>query len=166
MAESADLIHFAGLCQVKRELLGQLAAERIAWAKHLQLAAGVLALVSAASITSLISTLSNPTTLKIFAAVVAFASGVITMVIPTYFDQKENLTILEGANRFLELRDEANTLAKRPSLTPTETYDALERLRRAYDEQSARYGQFSRFGKAYQREKQAIDEWIAGVQKS
>jgi hypothetical protein len=49
----------ATACDAKWELLSRSADRRIFWAKALQVIAGVLALISGASVTSLIATVSD-----------------------------------------------------------------------------------------------------------
>jgi hypothetical protein len=67
--------------------------------------AGILALTSAASITAVIAEFTNGLFMKIFSGAVAFLSGIITLVVTGYLDEREILRINNGANNFLELRD-------------------------------------------------------------
>ena len=122
----------------------------------------MLALISGASVTSLIAAVSEEIGVKIFAAAIAFASGLTTLVISSYFDQKETLNILEGASHFLALRDEANVTITRPNLTPAQAYESLDKLRRAYDDYTTRYAQWTRLGKDYERKKTDIEAWTHG----
>ena len=128
----------------------------------LHVLAGVLALISGASVISLIAAVSDELGVKIFAAAIAFASGLTTLVISSYFDQKETVNILEGASHFLALRDEANVTITRPNLTPAQEYETLDKLRREYDDYTAQYAQWTRWGKDYERKKTDIEAWTRG----
>ena len=139
------------------------ADRKIFWAKALHVIAGVLALISGASITSLIAAVSDELAIKIFAAAIAFASGLTTLIISSYFDQKETLNLLEGASHFLTIRDEANVTITRPNLTPLEAYELLDKLRREYDDYTMRYAQWTRWGKDYERRKTDIAAWTHGT---
>jgi hypothetical protein len=152
----------ANACDAKWELLGRSAYRRILWAKALHVIAGVLALISGVSVTSLIAAVSDELGVKIFAAAIAFVSGLTTLVISSYFDQKETLNILEGASHFLALRDEANVTRTRPNLTPAQAYESLDKLSRAYDDYTAGYAQWTRWGKDYERKKSDIEAWTRG----
>jgi hypothetical protein len=152
----------ANACDAKWELLGRSAYRRIFWAKVLHVLAGVLALISGASVISLIAAVSDELGVKIFAAAIAFASGLTTLVISSYFDQKETVNILEGASHFLALRDEANVTITRPNLTPAQAYETLDKLRREYDDYTAQYAQWTRWGKDYERKKTDIEAWTRG----
>jgi hypothetical protein len=79
---------------------------------------------------------------KVFSALVAFLSGIITLVLSTYFDEKETIHIFEGASAFLRLRDQADLVLSRPDTSDEEAYTSLERLTEAYARHSAEYDHF------------------------
>jgi hypothetical protein len=152
----------ADACDAKWELLGRFAYRRLFWAKALQVIAGVFALISGASITSLFASVSQELGVKVFAAAIAFASGLTNLLISSYFDPKETHNILEGASRFLALRDEAHVAINDPDLTPAQAHKALVTLSRAYDDNTARHAEWTRWGKDYERVKTRIEAWSHG----
>jgi hypothetical protein len=143
MADSKTaLARLAEVCQEKRARLGRVASRRSDWRRALHVTSGVLALISAASITAVIAQLTNSLVVKVFSAVVAFLSGLITLVISAYFDEKETMKIFEGSNKFLSLRDQADLVRDRDDVTEKQAFAALEKLRVSYASYCAEYDHY------------------------
>jgi hypothetical protein len=133
LVEKADLKHLA---------LAKRAHRRARFGKCLHLLAGAFALLSATSITAVISDLTNSMVVKIFSAALGFLSGIITLAIPLYFDEKETQHMFEGATKFLKLREESRGVGKRPNTTEKQAYTALEELQKEYGKLSSDFDAF------------------------
>jgi hypothetical protein len=79
-----DLQNLAKICSEKRMTLIVSAHRKTRW--RLNVAAGVLALLSAASITAIIAGLTNSSMVKSFAALIAFSSGLITLEVQKSYE--------------------------------------------------------------------------------
>jgi hypothetical protein len=118
--------------QRKRKRLLSKATDRTRLRRILHVTAGVLALLSAASITSIIAELTNSMAVKIFSAALAFISGVITLLISTYMEERETLRMFEGAAGFMSIRDKATISADEAGVTESKAYTELRKLREEY----------------------------------
>ena len=132
----------AQICAVKRAALAEAAGRRSAWRRGLHLTSGVLALLSGAGITSVIADLTSSMTVKVLSAVVAFVSGIITLLITAYFDEKETAKIYDGSAKFLALRDQAMLAPNRPDITEKQAFAALEKLRAEHARHSLEFDRF------------------------
>jgi hypothetical protein len=129
MEEGGVLESVVGLrlsCWYKRMILLEKAGHREQWQRTLHLASGIIMLISGGSVAALLATIGGGASLKLIGAVVAFLSGVLSLVVTTYFDPRETQKMFEGASNYGLLRDRLDTL--RDEL-PTISYGiALERL--------------------------------------
>src|SRR6516164_7079129 len=98
------------ICADKREKLSRQAISRTKWNKRVHIASGVIALLSGGAVTAVFTELTSSLAVKIFAAVFAFSSGIISLVAATLFDPKETQSMFDGANQFLVLRDRLRLL--------------------------------------------------------
>ena len=114
----------------KRRLLLAQASRRSRLRRLLHVTAGILALLSATSITAIITELTNSMAVKVFSAVVAFISGVISLVITNYVDEKDTWKMFESAAGFISVRSKAELLLTKPNVTGTE----LRKLQEEYAE--------------------------------
>lgn len=128
--------------QMKRAMLGKLAYLRSKRGRRLQFIAGSLALLSAASMTAIIADVANSLTVKIVTALLSLASGLITLSISTFYDDRETRRISDGAAKFLALRDETDLLRKRTDMTDKQQLTAIESLHTRY---AAHSGDFDHY---------------------
>lgn len=106
--------------QTKRRLLLIKASHRSRLRRVLHVTAGILALLSATSITAIITELTNSMAVKVFSAAVAFISGVISLVISNYVDERDTWKMFEGAARFMSVRSNAELILSKPNVTDAE----------------------------------------------
>jgi hypothetical protein len=115
----------------KRDHLMRLAERRRKWRRHLIVFSGIIALISGGAITAVISNLTDSMTIKVLSASLAFASGLTSLFLGTYFDDKETQKMYEGAARYLEFRDRAKRAVMKP-LSPAAAYETFAKLQEEY----------------------------------
>jgi len=81
-------------------------------------------------------------TVKVLSACLGFLSGMISLVMTSFFDEKETNRLFEGATRFLSLRDQVELVRLQPNLTEKQAFEALKKLRTDYEKYSAEYDRF------------------------
>ena len=117
-------------CWQKRMMLLNGAGRRQKWQRALHLLSGIITLVSGGSVAALLATMSGAGGLKLIGAIVAFLSGVLSLVVTTYFDVKETQKMFEGAGAYGALRDRLVTLDDGlPSLTMKTALERLAKIR-------------------------------------
>jgi hypothetical protein len=134
-----DLRQLVESCSLKRRLLLVVAHRATKWRKFLNVSAGVLALCSAASMTTIVAELTSSLGVKIFSAAVAFLSGVITLFATSFFDESDVQKAHDGAAKFMALRDKAHLAVGRPDATEKQAFAELSNLVSAYNNLSAEY---------------------------
>src|SRR3974377_1300867 len=139
MTAVADLETVAEACRGKATTLLFFANQRTTVRKFLNIAAGVLALFSAASITAVIAELTSSFGVKVVAASVAFLSGIITLVVSSFFDEREIQKAHEGAAKFMSLRDQAHLATRRPDISEKQAFAELSNLVKLYNSISGEY---------------------------
>ena len=139
---SAELEALAKRAQSKRARLARAAKRKSILGRSLTLSAGVLALLSAGSITAIITEITSSMTVKVLSACLGFLSGMISLVMTSFFDEKETNRLFEGATRFLSLRDQVELVRLQPNLTEKQAFEALKKLRTDYEKYSAEYDRF------------------------
>ena len=119
-------------CHHKRSLLHNAAIKRADRRKKLRFFAGMLALLSGASITAVLATfVEDSRAIKILSAVLAFASGLISLLLEGFYDPQDTQHMFSGAFEFLALRDKVDIQRRRPKLTDVEAHKALGGLRKS-----------------------------------
>jgi hypothetical protein len=113
-------------CWRKRMMLWNGAARRQRWQRALHLVSGIVTLVSGGSVAALLATISGAEGLKLIGAIIAFLSGVLSLIVTTYFDVKETQKMFEGASAYGVLRDRLINLNDGLSSLAIKT--AVERL--------------------------------------
>jgi hypothetical protein len=111
----------------------------------LNISAGVLALLSAGAITTVLTDLFGHKGIQVLAAFIAAASGTISLLVSTHFEDGEIFAMLSGATKYLELREATWRLAINPRLSDEQRFDMLADLQVEYvrlDEAYARYLSF------------------------
>ena len=130
------------VCDRKRQVLVRLTPKRLDRRKYLNLLAGCLALLAWLTISAAIVDLLNPKILSLFGAVLAFLSGIISLIPASLFDDQETQQISEAAAAFAGLRNEAGLEALRPNLTAESGYESMKDLYRKYDDLCRRYDRY------------------------
>jgi hypothetical protein len=126
----------------KRIGLWHVVDRRIKWEKFLRVLSGVMALVSGASVTALIGATFDTTIVKIFAAAVAFASGVLGLVSSIYYDSKETAQILDIGGQFLRLRERCRVLVVNGTVTEDRGADEHNVANKEYEDYTAASDRF------------------------
>jgi hypothetical protein len=117
-------------CWQKRMMLSEKAGRRERWQRALHLASGIVTLISGGSVAALIATISGAASLKLTGAVIAFCSGVISLVVTTYFDVKETQKMFVGASTYGILRDRLITLLDElPTINNKTSIERLAKIR-------------------------------------
>src|SRR3954453_12561978 len=90
---------------MRREDLLESGLDRSRRRKQLTILAGVMALTSGATIAALLTKLFGSDGMQALAAVIALASGTISLVVTAYYADDEIVGRLAGASKYLALRD-------------------------------------------------------------
>lgn len=94
----------------KREALIRRALKGRSWRRTLLFLAGALALLSGAAVVVEIGVhLKLVNEFRLLSASLALMSGVISLIIATYFEEREIHKLFEGAAKFLALREQAHS---------------------------------------------------------
>jgi len=112
------------------------------WGRILHVTAGIFALLSAASITTVLTELTNSLTVKITSVGLSFVSGIITLLMSSLFNDKETRHLFEGAAKFMILRNQARLIIQRPDLTEAKAYAELMKLDYEYQRESTEFDRF------------------------
>ena len=135
------MIELAHKCSSKRADLGRKASRQAKWRKLLRVASGILSLLSAASIMSVIAKFTDATGVSVLSAVLASASGIMTLLLEIYYDEKEITRMFEGAAKFLAIKDEALFTRARleGSQNRAQLHKEYHRLEQDYNQASREY---------------------------
>jgi hypothetical protein len=136
MAEIEDFDELVRAAATKRDVLLNKANGRRERRRKMNFTSGALALVSATFI-GIIAIWIDGVGLKIFSALLAFASGIISLAMGAFFDEKETAKMFEGAAKYLAFRDKVRSAAAKPEATAKVLHDALLKLR----DENAKLGQ-------------------------
>ncbi|GGF46387.1 hypothetical protein GCM10011611_61080 [Aliidongia dinghuensis] len=98
----------SGVAQEKRLLCLKKYRARSKKKKQVQLATGILSLISGGATSALFLPAMDLVGTKLFAALVAFSSGLIALISHTYLDEKETAKLNEAADAYAELRARAD----------------------------------------------------------
>lgn len=110
--------------------------------KALNITAGVLALISAGAITTVLADLFGEKGIQFLAAIVAGISGIISLVISAYFNDDEIFNKLSGASKYLSLRESVYRMAINPNISDQECFDTLVELQEEYSELDEKYSRY------------------------
>lgn len=116
----------------KRNRLLHKAWRRSRASRALTLLSGLLALFSAGTITAVLTDLLGTAKMQILAAVAAGISGVVSLIVATYFDDRETAEILAGATKYLSLREKAYGILLHPSISKAKLHSKLVELQAEY----------------------------------
>lgn len=121
------------LSQEKRIMLWLCASQRTNRSKWLHVTASSLALLSSGTITTAITGLVDKQAIQVIAAILAFTSGILSLIISTIYDAKETNRMYEGASRYAQLREKTQiALDQVASLSDNHCIEILKDLRTEY----------------------------------
>ena len=126
----------------KRTWLLGLAYRQTRRRKRLNIAAGVLALLSAATVTSVLADFTPAPAMKVLAALLSTVSGLISIFGNTGFKDSEIAEIYNGAARYLNLRDRAKRVLLNPNIDAQQMHKTLEELHGLYSELDVQYQRY------------------------
>jgi hypothetical protein len=112
----------------KGELLLAQARKRSRIRKALNLCFGLIALLSGASITAIISDLVSSFALKALSAAGALFSGAGSLLLTAYFDEEETNRMFVAASQFLALESKATVEKDHPGLDRLQAHMLTSRL--------------------------------------
>ena len=110
--------------------------------KALNISAGVLALISAGAITTVITDLFGEKILQILAALLGGLSGTISLIITAYFSDDEILSMLTGSSKYLALRESVYRLVIDSSISDKERFKILSQLQDDYSKLDETYSRY------------------------
>lgn len=130
----------------KRDRLLEIAGHQTLRRRRLNLAAGVLSLLSAAAVTSLLAAYTPPPLTKVVAVVLSTASGLISLLGNVGFKDSEMQEIYAVAAGYLTLRERAHLGSLNDSLDDEERYHLLEELQKGYSDLDEKFERFFKDG--------------------
>ena len=114
--------------------------------KLLTIVAGLLSLLAAGSIASVLTKLLDPTIMQIIAVVSATISALISAFITAYFNDRTIGKLFSAAAYYLEVREVAKNIYLKPGISAKALHKQLEELQTKYVKGSQMFGEF---GKLY-----------------
>lgn len=134
-----SILDLRKVCWQKRMVLIELAAKRQKWERNLHFASGVISLFSGASVAALLLLIAGKDYLKIIGSVVGGLSGVLSLIVTTYFGAKDTQKIFEGAAKYGTLRDELFILVTQiGQLSKSTIQSKFEKIYKEYGELAPR----------------------------
>jgi hypothetical protein len=112
----------------KRQILWSGAGARAHRRRMIGFSSGVIALVSGGSAAALLVPIANLMGVKIVSATLAFASGIITLLSASFYDDKETARMYVAAAAYGDLRDRISVVLNKPDLTLAEAHRAYVRF--------------------------------------
>jgi len=120
--------------------------------KLLTIVAGILALTSAGTITTVIANVFGSTGVQLAAALTAAVSGTVSLLITAYYSDDTAFNMLLGSTKYLVLRENVYRLVIHPEMTDADRFKWLGEFQAEYarlDESYSRY--FSIVGEGHYR---------------
>jgi hypothetical protein len=124
---------------VRRQAFLTTARRKSAIKRLLTFVSGLLALLSAAAITSVLTDFVGGKGLQIVAAASAAISGVSSLILAVYINETDIAQMFNAATSFLSLRERVHLLSLDPAMTSAQVYEALKNLQQEYAELDAKY---------------------------
>lgn len=129
-------------CMLKRQVLQKSGIKRTNRKKGLSVLSGILALFSAGAIASVLVKYFGNEIIQTIAAISAFISGILTLLVTIYYTDDETSKILEGSSKYLDLRERISNLKLNPTITKQEKYEAIVVLKAEYSNLDNIYSQY------------------------
>jgi hypothetical protein len=139
---SHELCRLRDNASVKREILLDMAHTQTLRRRRLTLVAGILSLLSAATVTSVLADYTPGPIMKIVAVLLSTAAGFISLLSSIGFKDGEIQDLYVGASRYLALRERSHRISLNKNVEAKEKYSLLEEIQDSYsqlDSQFVRY---------------------------
>jgi hypothetical protein len=137
-----ELLRLRDNAALKRDLLLRAAHGHTLRRRRLTLAAGILSLLSAATVTSLLADYTPAPITKIVAVILSTAAGFISLLGNLGVKDNEIQDLYAGATRYLTLRENSHRISLNDRIEAEEKYRLLEEMQGLYsqlDEQFTRH---------------------------
>jgi len=108
--------------------------------------AGILALTSAGAIAAVMSKLLGDMVVQLIAAITAGASGVVSLLIATYYSDDTVFNMLLGSTKFLTLRENVYRLVIHPNMSDADRFARLGEFQTEYVRLDETYSRYFAFG--------------------
>jgi len=119
-------------CTAKRVALLGRAAATTRQRRTFSFAAGILALLSAGSVTSLLADYANPKLMKLLAVLFSTVSGFIALLNSLIVKDSEIQHLYLGASKYLGLRDRCQQLVLNDTMTVKQQQATIAEIQRSY----------------------------------
>ncbi|MCH7410188.1 hypothetical protein MM239_12340 [Belliella sp. DSM 111904] len=129
-------------CTKKRQMLLQNAISKAKVRKRLAVTSGILALLSAGAITSVLIKFLGNEILQIVGAFSAALSGFISLLITSNYKEEETSIIFEGSSKYLLLRDKAYRILINPNISQKLIFNNLDALQTEYGNLDGIYSKY------------------------
>ena len=129
-----ELQRLRNIAARKRDMLLVAAHQHTHRRKRFAMAAGILALLSAATVTSVLADFTPAPIMKVIAALLSTIAGLISLFSNIGFKDSEILELYTGASRYLNLRERAQRISLNPDIDVHQKFKALEELQDLYAE--------------------------------
>ncbi|WP_128547191.1 hypothetical protein [Larkinella soli] len=126
----------------KRDMLLEVASRQTYRRKRLNITAGVLSLLSAATVTSVLADYTPDPAMKLIAAGFSVISGLISLLVNSGLKDVEVLDLYTGASGYLSLRERANRTRFNTSLDDQKIQNLLEEYQDLYGELDLKYQRY------------------------
>ena len=122
-------------------MLLNVALDRYKIHRWLSITSGILALISAGAITTVLTKLVGSSVFQIVAAITAFCSGIISIISSNYKDD-ETSKIFAGSSKYLDLRNRTIAVILHPDKNEKEYNKQLIHLENEYVNLDAQYSRY------------------------
>lgn len=126
----------------KREDLLRSGLKRSGRRKALTVAAGILALTSAGTITAAVTRVFGSSGMQLLAALAAGISGTVSLFITSYYADDAILTMLLGSAKYLALRENVYRLVIEPKISDSDRFKRLADFQAEYARLDEIYSRF------------------------
>jgi len=127
-------------CTIKREVLFRTGSRKRKTRQLLTYLSGILALLSAGAVTTVLSTNLSETIMQWVAAIAATVSGILSLTIAVYNREEVITEMFNGAHDFLSLRTRVHMLLFDTKVPLAELNTSIRALNAEYIDLQSRYG--------------------------
>jgi hypothetical protein len=119
--------------------------------KALTILAGILALTSAGTITTVISNVWGNIGIQLAAALTAAVSGTVSLFITAYYSDDAVFSMLLGSTKYLTLRENVYRLVIHPNMSDADRFTRLEEFQAEYGRLDEIYSRYFSVGEGHFR---------------
>jgi hypothetical protein len=130
----------------KRQDLQETALRKGKRRKALTVLAGILALTSAGAITTVMSIAFGNIGIQLAAALTAAVSGIVSLLITSYYSDNTVFNMLQGSAQYLALRENIYSLVIQPKMSDAERFRLLKEFQSQYIRLDENYSQYFSVG--------------------